>query len=105
MQDEPGSTPDPLTTCIKLSEKGLDKAQSARLRRHPIRRLAAWRIVRLPPSFDRGFRHPAVIRSERRDQLAVSAVNVLADLQFAGVVDEGGLIRQMHRQLRLKLNV
>src|SRR5580692_11247863 len=44
------------------------------------------------PVLDGDIGHPAVVALEDRQQLPVPAVDVVAELQLAVVVDEGGLV-------------
>src|SRR5271156_1337642 len=49
------------------------------------------------PALDGDIGHPAVVALEDRQQRPVAAIDVVAELQLAVVVDEGGLVGQVDR--------
>ena len=57
------------------------------------------------PALDGDIGHPAVVALEDRQQLPVAAVDVVAELQLAVVVDEGGLVGQVDRDVGRQLDI
>ena len=60
---------------------------------------------RVFPVLDGDVGHLAVVALEDRHQLPVAAVDVVAELQLAVVVDEGGLVGQVDRDEGRQLDV